>query len=222
MTEQIDLVRKRDTGEPGNGGQFGTQAKGASELSLHGTGPRAGTAIFPPPFGGWAAEDYIEWWENVPLDDDGVLMNVQREYKLKWEERRSAYAGHKHDQWRQANPDPGHKGTFRQADAWEAADRAAWDQYNDEFEAQYPDYLPDTRVRGVYRAFKMWEYSAQLDESARAKVLNHQLRIGGEDLTVQQTHDRYRLDFIGEGTRKSINETLFERLADVLGTQTQG
>lgn len=163
VTEQIDLVRKKDTGEPGNGGQFGSHGKGASQLSLHGTGPRAGTAIFPPPFGGWAAEDFIEWWENVPLDDDSVLMNVQREYKLKWEERRSAYASPKYDEWLQANPNRGSKDTFKYAEWWAKESMAVWNRLNDEFEAMYPNRLPDTRVRGVCRAFKMWQYSAQLD-----------------------------------------------------------
>jgi len=219
VTEHLDQVRRKDTGEPGNGGQFAALSKGASGLSLHGEGARAGTAVFPPSFGGWTAGEYIDWWENVPLDDDGILKNVQQAYLEKWEERRYHYAEHHHNEWRRQNPDPGPKATFAAAEAWGEADKAAWEEINNRFRAMYPPRLPDTRVRGVYRAFKMWEYSAQLDADEQAKVLAHVVRLGDEDLTIQEAADKYRIDLIKAETRRSINETLMERLVTVLGRQ---
>lgn len=211
-----------------HGGQWRETQREGSGLTLHGEGERQGSALFPPRFNDWSAQEYIDWWENVPLDDD-VLMNTQRAYEQHMEYSAHAYCTEAVQAWKEVNPDPTLPTSPYVKDkdlpfaigGWKDGVDKAWTEAEERFFSEFERIIPDVSIRPVYRAYKMDSYSVGLAETEQARVQDHVMPIS-EGLTVRETTSIYPMENIDNATRTKRTDALLDQLSNAIANQNHG
>jgi hypothetical protein len=155
-----------------------------------------GSYAYPP--APRSAEQHITFWESVPIPDTKLTATITA-YKQMREQVGIEAAEEAVERWKVSNPDPTQFSTRaqKQGEKWSNDAGAVYDAAFAQAVAPLPETIYRTSVRPLVRAHQMRLYSRPLPQSERQKVLDYELLVDGQVLTVQQIEDLYQLSQIG-------------------------